>query len=176
VDIIVDASNATPGATYTVTLSTTLDSLGNLFASAPGAPADRSSASLEIDPAPTYTVHIKSYSYSSGTMTDVTNPSQTVSIGQILDLTAEVSPPVDGVTYQWTQPPGKTGISWSATDDMSGGPNPMNPNLLQTYNIFFAWTDTSANAQCAQPGKCVQVTATAEFQAKRSAISRESDH
>ncbi len=58
VDLIVDASTATPGTSNTVTLSTSLDSLGNLFASAPGAPADSSSASLEIDPAPAATAQI----------------------------------------------------------------------------------------------------------------------
>jgi uncharacterized repeat protein (TIGR01451 family) len=53
VDVVVDASSATPGVTYTVTLSTTTDYLGNSFAPAPGAPADSTSASLEVDPAPT---------------------------------------------------------------------------------------------------------------------------
>ena len=54
VNVVVDASAATPGSSYTVTLSTSADSLGNSYLAAPGAPADDAtcaSCNLEIDPA-----------------------------------------------------------------------------------------------------------------------------
>jgi hypothetical protein len=50
VDIVVDASAANPGSSYTVAMSTTTDSLGNQFLAAPGS-SDSTSASVEIDPA-----------------------------------------------------------------------------------------------------------------------------
>ena len=49
VSVVVDASSATPGTSYTVTMSTTVDSLGSPFASAPGSPPDSTSGNLDVD-------------------------------------------------------------------------------------------------------------------------------
>ncbi len=91
---------------------------------------------------------------------NITNSNQSVMVGQYLDLYAVVLNGAGTPTYQWTQPPGYTGIRWSATDDQSQGPVPISPSSLQSNELIFAWTDTSANGPCAQQGQCVRVTAT----------------
>jgi hypothetical protein len=141
--------------------------LGSVVAEGFGGDVDGGPAfaegSLDVcyEPGPALpTLQILSTTSDGRTTTNVTNSNQSVLVGQYVDLTAVVMNGTGTPTFQWSQPPGNTAINWSAIADQSQGPVPINPNSFQSNNLSFAWTDTSANAQCAQPGQCVQVTAT----------------
>jgi len=128
-----------------------------------GSGPEQLEGSLELCPdvaAPLPSLQILSTTSDGRTTTNVTNTNQSVLVGQYVDLTAVVMNGTGTPTFQWSQPPGNTGINWRAADDQSQGPAPIDPSSLHGRELIFAWTDTSANSQCAQPGQCVQVTAT----------------
>jgi hypothetical protein len=91
---------------------------------------------------------------------NLTNTNQSVMVGQYLDLYAVVLNSTATYTFQWAPPPGNAAVSWSDTASQSQGATPVPPSSLQVSNLTFAWTDTSANAQCSNAGQCLKVTAT----------------
>jgi hypothetical protein len=102
VDVVVDASAATPATSYTVTLSTTTDYLGNSYLAAPGAPADSTSASLEIDPAPapTLTVTANGAQIQPGSCAYISAAPQMPQILATVSNNGTTPPPGDTVAWQ----------------------------------------------------------------------------
>ncbi len=90
----------------------------------------------------------------------ITNTTQSVMVGHYLNIAAVVLNSTATYTYKWAPPPGDTATGWSDTASQSQGPTPLPASSLQNQNLKFAWTDTSANAQCANAGQCLSVVAT----------------
>ena len=86
---------------------------------------------------------------------DVTGTTQSVLVGQWVDLTAVVSNATGVPTFAWSQPRGNTAINWIDNADTSQQALvPIQASELSSSEIYFAWTDTSGS------GQPLQVTAT----------------